>query len=131
MAIRYADVQVREHGAPAYLTDEDTALVQRYILLGIVMLILDHDIGVMGTGSIKLPRLYESLLRGIQDRVLLEQASLRLQFRKTGIKLMEERRLKDGLETVYICRGTHHRCFLLWTYLKAESEQVIKQFFKG
>ncbi|SFE96947.1 hypothetical protein SAMN05216378_4539 [Paenibacillus catalpae] len=131
MAIRYADLQVRESESPAYLTDEDTALVQRYILLGIVMLILDHDIRVMGTGSMKLPRLYESLLRGIQDRVLLEQASLRMQFRKTGIKLVEERRQKDGLETFYICRGSRHRCFLLWSYLKAESEQVIKQFYKG
>jgi hypothetical protein len=131
MAIRFADVQVREGGAPAYVTDEDTALVQRYILLGIVMIILEHDIGVMGTGAMKLPRLYESLLRGIQDRVLLEQASLLMQFRKTGIQLAQERRQEDGLEIFYICRGSRHRCFLLWSYLKAESEQVIKQFYKG
>ncbi|WP_336771578.1 hypothetical protein [Paenibacillus sp. MMO-58] len=131
MAIRYADEQVREREAPAYSAEDETTFVQRYILLGIVMLVLDHDIRVMGTGSIKLPRLYESLLRGIQDRVLLEQAALRMQFRKAGIKLMEERRLKEGMETVYICRGSTMRCYLPWSYLKAESEQAIKQFFKS
>ncbi|GLX69315.1 hypothetical protein [Paenibacillus glycanilyticus] len=131
MAVQYAVEQVREQEAPAYLTDEDAVLVQRYILLGIVMLVLDHDIRVMGTGTVKLPRLYESLLRGIQDRVLLEQAALRLQFRRAGIKLVEERRLKDGLETIYICRGSQERCYLPWSYLKAESEQAIKQYFKS
>ncbi|WP_127496933.1 hypothetical protein [Paenibacillus glycanilyticus] len=131
MAIRYADEQVRERESPAYSAEDETTLVQRYVLLGIVMLVLDHDIRVMGTGSIKLPRLYESLLRGIQDRVLLEQAALRMQFRKAGIKLLEERRLKEGMETVYICRGSTKRCYLPWSYLKAESEQAIKQYFKS
>ncbi|MCK9860129.1 hypothetical protein [Paenibacillus sp. ATY16] len=131
MAIRYADEQVRERESPAYSAEDETTLVQRYVLLGIVMLVLDHDIRVMGTGSIKLPRLYESLLRGIQDRVLLEQAALRMQFRKAGIKLTEERRLKEGMETVYICRGSTKRFYLPWSYLKAESEQAIKQYFKS
>jgi hypothetical protein len=128
LAIRHADLQERVSNTP---TDEDMALVQRHILLGIVMLILDHDIRVMGTGSIKLPRLYESLLRGVQDRVLLDQAALRIKFREAGIKPVEERRQKDGLDTFYMCRGSKHHCYLPWSYLKAESEQLIKQYFKG
>ncbi|MGO4373309.1 hypothetical protein [Paenibacillus sp. YIM B09110] len=113
---------------PPVQTDEELELVKRYELLGIVMRILDHDIRVIGTASIKLPRLYESMLRGVQDRVLLDLSAIRRQFRETGIKVYEEKQEADGLSAHYMCRGYHHRFFMLWGFVKAESERVLKQY---
>lgn len=113
---------------PPIQTEDELELVKRYVLLGIVMRILDHDIRVIGTAGIKLPRFYESMLRGIQDRVLLDLAALRREFRKLGIKVYEEKRESDGLHAQYVCRGYHQRLFMLWGFVKAESERVLKQY---
>lgn len=123
--------RVRTAAHPPIQTEEELVLVKRYVLLGIVMRILDHDIRVIGTSAIKLPRFYESMLRGLQDRVLLELAAIRRQFRETGIKVYEEKRETDGLHTEYVCRGYHHRFFMLWGFVKAESERVLKQYLSS
>jgi len=118
----------RPGGQPPIQTEEELGLVKRYVLLGIVMRILDHDIRVIGTASIKLPRFYESVMRGIQDRVLLDLAGIRREFRQMGIKVYEEKNESGGLHVQYVCRGYHHRLFMLWTFVKAESERVLKQY---
>lgn len=115
---------------PPVQTEEELELVKRYMLLGIVIRILDHDIRVMGTASIKLPRLYESLLRAVQDRVLLDLANIRKQFREAGIRLLEEQRDKDGLRASYVCRGYEHQFSIVWSFLKSESERVLKQYLQ-
>lgn len=116
---------------PPIQTEEELELVKRFVLLGIVMRILDHDIRVIGTSAIKLPRFYESMMRGMQDRVLLDLAAIKREFRQTGIKVYEERRQKDGLHAEYVCRGYHHRFFMLWGFVKAESERVLKQYLSS
>ncbi|MNZ98795.1 hypothetical protein D3C78_1180970 [compost metagenome] len=130
MAVREETVRgaVKSASHPPIQTEEELELVKRYMLLGIVMRILDHDIQVIGSSAIKLPRFYESMLRGMQDRVLLELAAIRRQFRETGIKVYEEKREADGLHAKYVCRGYHHRFFMLWGFVKAESERVLKQY---
>ncbi|MCU6707561.1 hypothetical protein M6D81_02465 [Paenibacillus sp. J5C_2022] len=116
---------------PPNETESELKLVKRYLLLGIVMRILDHDIRVIGASGMKLPRFYETLLRGIGDRVLLDMADMRRTFRQQGIKIYEEKREKDGLHAQYVCRGYHHRFFMLWGFVKAESELVLKEYMSG
>ncbi|MFD1953479.1 hypothetical protein ACFSL6_04640 [Paenibacillus thailandensis] len=113
---------------PPIQTEEELELVKRYLLLGIVMRILDHDIKAIGRTPIKLPRLYESMLRGVQDRVLLDLAAIRQQFRKGGIKVYEQLQESDGLRARYVCRGYHHQFFMLWGFVKAESERVLRRY---
>ncbi|MCR2806489.1 hypothetical protein [Paenibacillus soyae] len=126
--------RVEGHGAartaspPPIQTEDELELVKHFVLLGIVMRILDHDIRVIAASGMKLPRFYESLLRGIQDRVLLDLADLRRQFRGKGIKIYEEKQEPDGLRAQYVCRGYHHQFFMLWGFVKAESERVLKQY---
>lgn len=103
--------KVRMAANPPIQTEEELVLVKQYVLLGIVMRILDHDIRVIGTSAIKLPRFYESMMRGMQDRVLLDLAGIRRKFRETGIKVYEEKREADGLHAEYVCRGYHHRFY--------------------
>lgn len=115
-------------GSPPIQTEAELLLVKRHILLGIIMQILNHDIRVIDSAGMKLPRLYESMLRAVQDRVLLDLAHTRRLFREHGIKIYEEKRQTDGLHAKYICRGYHHHFFMLWGFVKAESERMLKQY---
>ncbi|WP_138753229.1 hypothetical protein [Paenibacillus sinopodophylli] len=123
--------KVRTAASPPIQTEEELERVKRFVLLGIVIRILDHDIRVIGTSAIKLPRFYESMMRGIQDRVLLDLAVIKREFRQTGIKVYEERRQADGLHAQYVCRGYHHQFFMLWGFVKAESERLLKQYLSS
>jgi len=100
--------------------------VKRYVLLGIVLRILDHDIRVIGASAAKLPRFHESVLRGLQDRVLLEQAALRKRFRETGVKLLEERPSREAVTVKFSARGYHGSLSLPWSQVRAEAERILK-----
>jgi len=106
----------------------ESEAIKQYILLEMVLRIIDHDVKAIGNSKIKLPRLYESILRGVQDRVLLDMADLRRLFRKNGIKIYEELQEKEGLLAHYVCRGYHHQLFMLWGFIKVECERVLKQY---
>ncbi len=90
---------------PPVQIGKELELVKRYVMLGIVIRILDHDIRIIGSTATKLPRLYESMLRGLQDRVLLELADMRRQFRESGIQVSGEKRTTDGLTATYAAGG--------------------------
>lgn len=107
---------------------EEADAVKHYLLLGFVMKIIDHDIKVIQKSTIKLPRLYETVLRAVQDNVLLDMADYRRQFRQSGIKIYEELQEKDGLLAKYVCRGYHHQIYMLWDFIKVECERVLKQY---
>jgi hypothetical protein len=112
-------------------TDEELESVRHYVLLGIVVRILDHDIRVVGSSKMKLPRFHESMLRGVQDRVLLELAAVRKSFRISGIKVYEELREADGLTASYVCRGYHHKFTMQWSFVRAEAERLLKSHIGG
>jgi hypothetical protein len=133
VAVESSDQQaaMRLEARPPIQTENELEIVKRYVLLGIVMRILDHDIRVVGTSAMKLPRFYESVLRGLQDRVLLELAALRRQFRDLGIKVYEENRAAEGLTAKYVCRGYHHSFSMLWGFVRAEAERLLKSYGSG
>lgn len=116
---------------PPEQSDDELEAVKQYVLLGIAVRVLDHDIRVVDSSRMKLPRFYESILRGLQDRVLLELAALRRMFRTSGIKVYEERREAEGLEAAYLCRGYHHRFTMPWSFVRAEVERLLKRFAAG
>lgn len=107
---------------------DEADAVKQYLLLGFVMKIIDHDIKVIQKSTIKLPRLYETVLRSVQDNVLLDMANYRRQFRTKGIKIYEENQEKDGLLAKYVCRGYHHQMYMLWEFIKVECERVLKHY---
>jgi len=110
------------------LQGHESDAVRKYLLLELVLLIIDHDIKVIGSSKFKLPRLYETALRGVQDRVLLDMANLRRMFRDHGIKMVERTKLSEGLLVKFVCRGYHHEKMLLWSVVKVECEDVLKQY---
>ncbi|PWV99708.1 hypothetical protein DFQ01_11382 [Paenibacillus cellulosilyticus] len=120
----------RRTAPPPVQSEAEQSMVKRYVLLGIVMRILDHDIRVVARSGMKLPRLYESMLRAVQDRVLLDLAALRKQFRDAGIKIYEESQQHDSMVAKYVCRGYHHQFAMVWGFVKAESERLMKTYLR-
>lgn len=119
----------KEHSAHAPIQEDFEAdAVKEYVLLEMVLRVIEHDVKAISISKIKLPRLYESMLRGVQDRVLLDMADHRKMFRKNGIKIYEELQEKDGLLAKYVCRGYHHQMFMLWGFVKVECEEVLKKY---
>ncbi|MBO7746082.1 hypothetical protein I8J29_17875 [Paenibacillus sp. MWE-103] len=119
-----------EAGAPRMLLGKEMELVKRYALLGIVNAILEHDIRIVGAAKTKLPRLYESMLRGLQDRVLLELAGIRRQFKASGIVGFGEKRTKESLTASYRCMGYQRSFSMPWTFVKAEAERVLRGYLE-
>jgi hypothetical protein len=118
----------RQPPRPPLQSEDELEAVKRYVLLGIAVRILDHDIRVVDSSRLKLPRFYESILRGLQDRALLELAALRRMFRSSGIKVYEERKEAEGLTTAYVCRGYHHHFTMPWSFVRAEAERLLKRY---
>ncbi|MHA7962609.1 hypothetical protein ACX93W_00590 [Paenibacillus sp. CAU 1782] len=107
---------------------EELQLVQRYMILGILISALEHDIGIMSRSEAKFRNSYISFLRGVQDRVLLDKAGLGLRFRARGISVHEEKRGQDGLIGAYLCRGYQHRFTMLWGAVRKECDEIIKNY---
>lgn len=121
--------QLQEEESHAPLNADFAAdAIKQYVLLEMILRIIDHDLKAIGRSQIKLPRLYESMLRAVQDRVLLDMADQRRMFRKGGIKIYEELQQQDGLLAKYVYRGYHHQIFMLWTFVKVECERVLKKY---
>ncbi|WP_020616972.1 hypothetical protein [Paenibacillus daejeonensis] len=109
-------------------TEGDLNLVKRFLLLRIAVQILDHDIGIAGASSMKLPRLYESILRALQDRVLLDQAAAKREMIAGGILIHREQRHAEGLKVQYAIRGYQHEFTMLWPFVRREAEQLLGQY---
>ncbi|NBC67807.1 hypothetical protein GT003_02235 [Paenibacillus sacheonensis] len=119
-----------EAEAPPAQLGKELELVKHYVLLGIAKVILEHDIRIAGAAPTKLPRLYESMMRGLQDRVLLELAGMRIQFKASGIGVYEEKRTKEALTASYRCMGYQRSFSMPWAFVKAESERLLKGYFE-
>ena len=109
-------------------TEGDLNLVKRFLMLRIAVQILDHDIGIAGASSMKLPRLYESILRALQDRVLLDQAAAKREMNAGGIRIHREQRHAEGLKVQYAVRGYQHEFTMLWPLVRREAEHLLGQY---
>lgn len=117
--------------AAAVRQQYESEAIKQYVLLEMVLRIIDHDVKAIGNSKIKLPRLYESILRGVQDRVLLDMADLRQMFRKNGMKIYGKLQEKEGLLVQYVSKGYHHQFFLLWGFVKVQCERMLKQYMSA
>ncbi|MFD0713911.1 hypothetical protein [Paenibacillus sp. GCM10027626] len=113
---------------PQVQIGKELELVRRYVLLGIALQILTHDIRIVGEAQVKIPRLYESMLRGLQDRVLLEMAGFRKRFRDSGIRIDEELRGPERMTVGYNCLGYTHSFSMPWSLVRAEAERILKGY---
>jgi len=105
--------------------DEDHRLIKSMVVRTLLLDVLERDIRTLDTLQLKMPEVYILSLTRIQNDVLKEMLTLRKQMRTRGVKVLEEKRQVDGIETQYLCRGYLQRFYMLWTFARNE---VKKEF---
>ncbi|GAB6990484.1 hypothetical protein [Paenibacillus pini] len=111
--------------APA---EEDTLLIKKYVLHVVLLDVLERDMRTMDTLSLKMPELYIRGLSIIQDQAMTRLTSIRQAMKVHGIRIYEENRTTQGIQTLYLCRGYQRRFFMLWPYIKAETISELSRY---
>lgn len=108
-------------------TDEDHRLVKSLVVRTLLLDVLERDIHTLDTLLLKMPEVYVLSLTRIQNEVLQEMLAVRQQMRKRGVKILEEKREQEGIETLYLCRGYWQRFYMLWTFARNEVKQELSR----
>ncbi|WP_336780667.1 hypothetical protein [Paenibacillus illinoisensis] len=108
-------------------TDEDHRLVKSLVVRTLLLDVLERDIHTLDSLLLKMPEVYVLSLTRIQNQVLQEMLAVRQQMRKRGVKIVEEKREQEGIETVYLCRGYWQRFYMLWTFARNEVKQELSR----
>lgn len=107
------------------ITEEETVLIRQALILPIVLDVLEHDIRVLRSSSAKMNAIYVRYLHALQDQVSLSLFQLRRRMKHQEIKVVDQRRGKEGLEAQILCRGYAHNTLLLWPVVRSEIELVL------
>ncbi|NUU75895.1 hypothetical protein [Paenibacillus xylanilyticus] len=105
--------------------DEDHRLVKGLVVRTLLLDVLERDIRTLDTLLLKMPEVYVLSLNRIQNQVLKEILAVRKQMRIRGVKILEEKRETEGIETIYLCRGYWQRFYMLWTFARNEVKQEL------
>ncbi|MCG7383542.1 hypothetical protein [Paenibacillus sp. ACRRY] len=108
-------------------TDEDHRLVKSLVVRTLLLDVLERDIHTLDTLLLKMPEVYVLSLTRIQNEILQEMLAVRQQMRKRGVKILEEKREQEGIETLYLCRGYWQRFYMLWTFARNEVKQELSR----
>nr|WP_154983718.1 hypothetical protein [Paenibacillus xylanexedens] len=108
-------------------SDEDHRLIKGMVVRTLLLDVLERDIRTLDTLLLKMPEVYILSLTRIQNEVLKEMLGLRKQMRSRGVKVLEETRGKDGIETFYLCRGYMQRFYMLWTFARNEVKKELSR----
>ncbi|WP_434750404.1 hypothetical protein [Paenibacillus amylolyticus] len=108
-------------------SDEDHRLIKGMVVRTLLLDVLERDIRTLDTLLLKMPEVYILSLTRIQNQVLKEMLEIRKQMRNRGVKVLEETRGKDGIETVYLCRGYGQRFYMLWTFARNEVKKELSR----
>lgn len=107
--------------------DEDHRLIKSMVVRTLLLDVLERDIRTLDTLQLKMPEVYILSLTRIQNDVLKEMLTLRKQMRTRGVKVLEEKRQVDGIETQYLCRGYSQRFYMLWTFARNEVKKELSR----
>lgn len=108
-------------------TDEDHRLVKSLVVHTLLLDVLERDIHTLDSLLLKMSEVYVLSLTRIQNQVLQEMLAVRQQMWKRGVKILEEKREQEGIETVYLCRGYWQRFYMLWTFARNEVKQELSR----
>ncbi|QOS80052.1 hypothetical protein JNUCC31_03635 [Paenibacillus sp. JNUCC31] len=107
--------------------DEDHRLIKSMVVRTLLLDVLERDIRTLDTLQLKMPEVYILSLTRIQNHVLKEMLELRKQMRIRGVKVLEEKRQVEGIETQYMCRGYLQRFYMLWTFARNEVKKELSR----
>lgn len=111
------------------MTDSENQAIKMYIILPMILSAFERDSKVLETpGLLKTPSLYTEAIHAAMDRVTLDLKEVRQVMRRSGTKVYNEERRREGVSAEYICRGYTGSVTLLWNYLAAESIRLMRTY---
>jgi hypothetical protein len=113
---------------PPLETEEERQWVIQYALPPVLLDVLERDIRTLDTLKLKMPLVYIRSLRRVQDRVACELSVLRGKLRARGIRIYDQRRTKEELEALFLCRGYHRKCSIPWDLVKAQVQRKLGSY---
>ncbi|ANE48051.1 hypothetical protein SY83_19105 [Paenibacillus swuensis] len=116
-----------QNKAPLWPTDEEQGMIKEFLLLPLVLTVFERDTEVIGN-NVKTKAPYVEAIALAMDRVTLNLAGLKKEFRLRGIKVFDGVRTEHGIRCSYLCRGYENQFDLMWTYVKAEVELRMKHY---
>lgn len=112
------------------ITDEESALVKKYILLPMILTVFERDIKLIAA-TVKTPEIYTEMITRAADRATKDLTEIRRQFRRRGIKVYEMERGTKEVTARYLCRGYTGECGMLWGFLASEAGVLMKRYLSG
>lgn len=109
-------------------TENELKLVKKFIELPYLLDVLERDKKKITDSNLKMCKLYITQLDQIQNLVSAEIFEIRQKLRRSGIKIIEQRKLEDRLITDYLCRGYKLQITLLWSKVKFDIEVILAQY---
>jgi hypothetical protein len=118
---------------PHKIAEDELILVKNSLLFPIILDVLSHDTKNMQITGVKIPIIYNLLLKGKQqqavDDVMAELSAVKREMRLRGIKILGEKRTNLSIEAEYICRGYPYHFSMLWGFVKAEVQKKLSVYF--
>lgn len=118
---------------PHKITEAELILVKKSLLFPVVLDVLTHDTKNMQITGVKIPIIYNLLLKGKQQQaindVMEELHAVKREMRQHGIKILMEKRTNLSIEAEYLCRGYPYHFSMLWGFVKAEVQKKLGVYF--
>lgn len=114
----------------AGLTAVELRMIKEFILLPLLMTAFERDLKRI-SAAVKTPGPYAELLQRVLDRITVDLAQIRRQFRIRGIKVYDPERTAAGIRAEFKCRGYLSEYGILNNVLKAEAEIYMKNYLHG
>ncbi|TVX94748.1 hypothetical protein FPZ44_14200 [Paenibacillus agilis] len=102
--------------------------VKQYIISALVLDVLERDIAHLGSSTLKMAHVYVESLRRAQDEANADLTRIRAQFRRTGIKVLDQERQPHGVRVQYVVQGYEHSFYLLRGLLRTEVTLLLKRY---
>jgi hypothetical protein len=118
---------------PHKITEDELVLVKKTLLFPIILDVLTHDTKHMQITGVKIPIIYNQLLKGKQQQaindVMEELNAVKREMRLQGLKILAEKRTNLSIEAEYLCRGYPYHFSMLWGFVKAEVQKKLSVYF--
>jgi Cu2+-containing amine oxidase len=98
---------------PQEVTLKELVMVKDSIIYPVILDVLERDIGKMKLIDLKIRMIYINNLKHIQNLVTYELTEIKKELSKRGIKILEQKKSKEGITAKYICRGYNHQVSFL------------------
>jgi hypothetical protein len=112
-----------------YATEEEHALIDKYIMYPMLMTVLNRDLQVIETSSLKFSRPYLNFIEAVMRSISTELHEVRKEMRHRKLRVIPSKRAGDTTEFDIYVRGYHEVIRYSNYLLRNEAEVLIGKYF--